>query len=414
MPRRRPPRSRGVGYSVGVPPAAQLDALHLTPRLGRLGGGVFQFALDLAAAQAKVGMRVALIGLGDAADLSDWPGLGDSPAVEVHPIAYEGGPLRRVKFTVGHARGLERGARELASRARVIHAHAGVRMWTLTAARRAARANRRPLMLAPAGSFYPWLLGRNRARKVVGRALFDRLNLPALDALHVTCDEEARYCRLAGLTQPAHVLPPGVAPPPEGDAGRFLERHPELRGRRIITFLGLFDRKKGLIRLLRAWAAAQVGGEWRLVLAGPDVDGHAAEVRREADRLGLSGRVVFAGAQFGTAKGDLLAASELLVLPTDWENFGIVVGEALAVGVPVLTTTHTPWSWLPRERAGWHVDATPDAVAAALRQAVALPPEELRAMGDRGRAVVRRDYAWPVAAERVGRVYDELVENHGR
>jgi glycosyltransferase involved in cell wall biosynthesis len=39
----------------------------------------------------------------------------------------------------------------------------------------------------------------------------------------------------------------------------------------------------------------------------------------------------------------ILRSADIMVLPTYSENFGIVVAEALALGVPVITTTGTPW-----------------------------------------------------------------------
>jgi glycosyltransferase involved in cell wall biosynthesis len=53
--------------------------------------------------------------------------------------------------------------------------------------------------------------------------------------------------------------------------------------------------------------------------------------------------VHFVGAKYGEAKWDFLRSADIMVLPTYSENFGIVVAEALALGVPVITTTGTPW-----------------------------------------------------------------------
>ena len=109
-----------------------------------------------------------------------------------------------------------------------------------------------------------------------------------------------------------------------------------------------------------------------------------------------------------------MAAAELFVLPTDWENFGIVVGEALAAGAAVLTTRDTPWDWLEAESAGWWVEPTLDAVAAALAGATALAPEALAAMGRRGRERVGRDYAWPAVARQMRGVYAWLAGRGAR
>ena len=383
--------------------AAEFDVLHLTPRLGRAGGGVWQFVHDLAAAQADAGQRVAVVGLrgpGFDADAGGLAAKAEVVAAEPSP-----GPL----WTLGYSRDLACKVDELAARSRVIHAHGGLRMWTLSVARRASKRHGVPVLLAPHGSFYPWLLRRNRLRKIIA-SVWDRRNLRAVTAFHATCDAERDFVRAAGNRQPIHVIPPGVEPVVPGDAGRSRRAH-GLDGRRIAAFVGYFDRKKGLVRLLRAWRDVAPAG-WQLVLAGPDPDAaegrgeHRAEVLAEAGRLGLNVGVI--GDVRGEAKRDLFAAMELLILPSDWENFGVVVGEAYSAGVPGVVTRDAPWPWLEGEEAGWWVEPTREGVAAALREALARSLQELAAMGDRGRRRVEAEYRWSVAAKRLAEVYAAL------
>ncbi len=365
-------------------PDGQLDVLHVTPRLGKAGGGVWNFVRDLAAAQATAGLRVAVAGLDD--------GPGSQPFEVL--VAPSPNGLRR---TLAYSGALGRMIDGAARRSRVIHAHGGLRMWPNVQVRRAAAEHRRPTVLSPHGSLYPWMLRRNRLRKAIAGALFDRRSLRSVDRFHATCEQEASFIRDRGLTQPIDVIPPGVNPVPIAPPFK------EFAGDRVALFVGIFDRKKGLLRLVRAWKSAASG--WRLLLAGPDQDGHAAEVRAEVQRLGLNGRVILVGPQYGEHLAGLYARAELFVLPTDWENFGLVVGEALSAGVPVVTTTNTPWDWLPREHAGWFIDGTEAAVTAAIRQATALPPAELRAMGERGRRVVLDRYDWSRTVEALDDVY---------
>ena len=149
---------------------------------------------------------------------------------------------------------------------------------------------------------------------------------------------------------------------------------------------------------------------WRLVIAGPDEARHQEEIVRAVAAPDLRDVVSFAGALYGEVKQSALFAADLLVLPSHSESFGMVVAEALAHGVPVLTTTGTPWSGLRERGAGWWVEATVDGIAEGLRQAASKPPEALRAMGERGRAWMTADYSWEQVAKRFVRLYEGLLQ----
>jgi glycosyltransferase involved in cell wall biosynthesis len=89
--------------------------------------------------------------------------------------------------------------------------------------------------------------------------------------------------------------------------------------------------RKGFAQLLRAVATA--GGSFRIEVVGrADIAPYASEI----DRLGLSGRVRWHGPTDDAA--GWYAACDLLVLPTQYEPFGLVIVESLATGLPVITT----------------------------------------------------------------------------
>lgn len=106
-------------------------------------------------------------------------------------------------------------------------------------------------------------------------------------------------------------------------------------GRRAVTFVGRLDPQKGLSWLL------DTAVEWLPRLASHDLllVGHGrqrAALERQAVRLGIGGRVRFAGWRPNVA--EILAASDLLVLPSRWEGMPNVVLQAMALGLPVLAT----------------------------------------------------------------------------
>ena len=102
-----------------------------------------------------------------------------------------------------------------------------------------------------------------------------------------------------------------------------------------------------------------------------------------------------------------MRAADLFVLPTYSENFGIAVAEALACGVPVITTKGAPWAGLLERNCGWWVDVTVDALAGALEEALALSDDERLAMGQRGSEWMRAEFGWEGIARRIVAGYEE-------
>ena len=91
---------------------------------------------------------------------------------------------------------------------------------------------------------------------------------------HATSRQEHEDIRAYGLTQPVAIIPNGVdSPGPDGKSTIGLAD-------RIVLSLGRIHPKKGLDRLVRAWAKVEAGHDyWRLRIVGPAELGHDAELR---------------------------------------------------------------------------------------------------------------------------------------
>jgi glycosyltransferase involved in cell wall biosynthesis len=146
-----------------------------------------------------------------------------------------------------------------------------------------------------------------------------------------------------------------------------------------------------LSRLIRAWS--EVGKRhqnWSLVLAGPDEAGHRKEIESLAAQLHCQDRLIFTGELDESNKWIALNSASLFVMPSDFENFGSSIVEAMACGVPVITTTGTPWKELPKADAGWCVEPDPGALSWALQEALSKPIDALQHMGLRAAAIATK------------------------
>ena len=120
--------------------------------------------------------------------------------------------------------------------------------------------------------------------------------------------------------------------------------------------------------------------------------------------LGLENSVKYLGEVEDDEKVKLLETANLFVLPSFSENFGVVVAEAMAYGLPVITTRGTPWEGLLLHKCGWWVEPTVDGITAALREALSMESDSLRSMGDRGRKYAA-DFDWANIAQQTAEVY---------
>jgi glycosyltransferase involved in cell wall biosynthesis len=206
-------------------------------------------------------------------------------------------------------------------------------------------------------------------------------------AVLFTSDEERRLARQSFWLYRAReqVVAYGTSTPPQ-DAGRlreaFFAQHPQLRGKRLLLFLGRLHEKKGCDLLVQAFAqVAANDASLHLVMAGPDDTGLKQGLQQRAEALGIASRIAWIGMVRGDAKWGAFYASEVFVLPSHQENFGISVVEALACGLPVLISDQVNiWREIEADGAGLVAPDTLAGTETLLRNWLALAPSQSQAM----------------------------------
>ncbi len=146
----------------------------------------------------------------------------------------------------------------------------------------------------------------------------------------------------------------------------------------------------------------------RFLVVGPEDDREYAEALREdIAAKGLSDAVRFLGERRGQDKLVCLGAADALVLPSHTENFGMVVPEALASGVPVVASQHTPWEGLRLAGVGdWLPLATEPWVEALTRWI-----GKDRADSERCREYARAEFAKDQVLRRLASMYRDLARS---
>jgi glycosyltransferase involved in cell wall biosynthesis len=317
-------------------------------------------------------------------------------------------PLLPAQSSVRRLTGTEAEALDSFGKTDVLHDNG---IWLPHNHRLAALAKRRgiPRVVSTRGMLEPWALNHKRLKKNLAWCLYQCRDLKQARCHITTSEAEAQNLQDLGLGVPIATVPNGVDVPEERPRGVGSGAERAVRGGlRTALFLGRIYPIKGLPMLIEAWARAQPDG-WILRIAGPDEAGHQKQVEKAVTAAGLGQVVSFTGPLAYGMKKSAFFDAELFVLPTHSESFGIVVGEALAHGLPVLTTTGAPWSILPDSGCGWWVDATVDGITEGLRRATILDPETLRSMGAKGRALVSAKFGWKRVADRMLSTYEAIL-----
>jgi glycosyltransferase involved in cell wall biosynthesis len=299
--------------------------------------------------------------------------------------------------------GLTYALRELAPKADVIHDH-GLWLMPNVAAGRAALHARKPLIVAPRGMLSPAALGFSRLKKRAVWALLQGNVVRRASCIHATSEQEHDEIRDFGLKNPVAVIPNGIDIPVLDSRSTAATD-----GGRTVLSLGRIHPKKGLDRLVRAWARVESAHpDWRLRIVGPDELGHARELAALAAEMKTQ-RVSIEGPVAGDAKTAAYREADLFVLPTLNENFAVTVAEALAAGTPAIVTKGAPWNGLAREGCGWWIDHGVEPLAATLAETLVMKREALQAMGAKGRAWMARDFSWSSVARDMFDVYRWLT-----
>lgn len=377
-----------------------MKVVHVTSRFGP-GGGVVSIVRETS-------LRLRARGL----DIEVYAGVGGRRGGPFDPSAKDPLPVRRfpygrsdrVRFPlmVGLTEALTR------SGADIIHPHFH-RTGHILQAARAARKSRVPLVVST--YYHPAHTADPLPMKAAIRMLDFGFGLGAYGraaALVALSHSEIARLRPFAFSAPIHVVPPGV------DLASWSDPSTDRRDPRLppeyLVYSGRLAWDKGLVPLVRA--LARVPPDWRrpLVLVGPEIDpGIRSRLELLGRELGVADLLRFLGhvPDEATYRG-IVRGAGALVLPSEWESFGVVLIEAMAAGTPVIAS-----------RAGAIPEVLEDGAAGllvpygdpeALAHAMA---EVLRSPGDtrvrRARGLERvRSFDWGVTSEALRAIYEQV------
>ena len=170
----------------------------------------------------------------------------------------------------------------------------------------------------------------------------------------------------------------------------------------VLVYVGSGFERKGVHAALRAVAKSKLA--CHLLILGRDK--RVERYRKLAQQLGLAERAHFLGVQSDVRP--YYAAADVFLMPSLYEPFGNANMEAMAMGLPVITSTKSGAAELVRAESAGHVCDALD-IEAQARAIIALADPASRAAAGRAARAVAERYSLPKMTDRLAALYDRIL-----
>ena len=389
-----------------------MKILQIIPSISLVYGGPSQMVRGLSTALAKQGIDVTILTTnanGDSGQAPldvplDQPVNENGYQVRYFPCS----PFRRYKFSLDLLNWLKTHASEYD----LAHIHA-LFSPVSSAPSTVARSQKLPYILRPLGTLDPADLNKKKQLKKLYAALLERPNIAGASAIHFTSHEEARISERFGVKTNDLIIPLGVTLPELTKTPEAILSHLEIQPNvPIILFLSRIEPKKGLDILIPALEKVLATGlNFQFILAGsnPQDPEYETKIKQQIQSSALAEKTIISGFVTGEIKTALLTKADLFVLPSYYENFGIAVAEAMAVGTPVIISKGIYiWEDVETAEAGWVGNGTIDEISSLIETALT-NPQECQRRGLNAQNYALTYYSWDAIAQQMIQAYQGLI-----
>jgi len=291
----------------------------------------------------------------------------------------------------------------------LIHIHSVYLFPTLIAAHY-ARKFKVPYIITPRGLLAKDAIEfKSRIKKKAYIRFIENKNVKNAELLHFTTEGEKNKTLAAGLQfKDSVVIPNGV------DLKDIVQishlesirgKYPELKDKVFLLFLGRIDKKKGLDLLICSYEELiKKRSDIHLIIAGPESN-YEKNIKLWIKEKKLEKHITFTGFVLDDEKAKLFLESDIFVLPSYYESFGISVIEAMYYGLPVVITDRVEiYDEVKKYNAGIIIKTNSDELLNSL--SILVENARLRkTLGEQGKALVREKYLW-------NNVVDEMIDTY--
>lgn len=305
--------------------------MHVVPSLDQEMGGSVQAALLISDALVRMGIDSSIRTTIGPSDRVSW--IDDEFAF----VSYQAF-RRQFPHHYYRAPALRQRVNQDSAQCDVLHVH-GVFNFPAAYALATAHKHKATIILSPHGQLDPYDLRRHRLAKSLYARTFLRRALAEVGTTVVTSDREGAMLQTFGVPMSTRTIGLPVRPLVQGSGVRLRERFGISPDAVVVLFLGRIAPKKRVDLILESVAnlRSRLPALHTLVI-GDGEQAHVRELRALSVALGEEPFTTWGGTLRGQDKADAFDASNVFALPSENENFGITIVEALLAGVPALVS----------------------------------------------------------------------------
>lgn len=268
-----------------------------------------------------------------------------------------------------------------------------------------ARKHNKPYVVTLRGMLYPQALAHHSWIKKASLMLYQRKMLRDTAVVQCTCQEELEHFRALGFKTPVAIIPNPI------ETENVINEPIPPKPIYTIGFIGRLHPRKRIERLIYAMYDLRnyLPQKSTLKIIGDGDIKYRKFLESEISRLNLH-NVEITGFLTGDEKDKAIRSLSVLVVPSDFENFGNVVTEALVRGVPVIASKGTPWQDLVTNNCGWWIENSQDEINKAILESIQIGESTRTEMGIAGRQLIENNYSVSMLGRKMLDVYRWIID----
>lgn len=180
---------------------------------------------------------------------------------------------------------------------------------------------------------------------------------------------------------------------------------------KFLLYVGAMEDRRNILFLLDTFAKVLISQpECRLVLVGKGSHEYIAKCNQKIEQLNLQDKVYYCEQVEQKFLKSIYELSDLFLLPTSYEIFGMVLLEAMYFSLPVLTTYNGGSSTLINLENGIVIEKLDKNEWAEKIKALLLDSERCAKIGENAHKTIIQGYTWDVLADRILKIYQQRLE----